>query len=137
MNNAAIMGRDQALYDLEGIFDSLPNGQCGFRESLAQGFALQQFTNDVRRSVVKTDVIDGDDVGMIESCRGAGLQLETAEMIGIAAGTRPDEFQSNVASQPLVPCPENLSHGSGPDFLEDPVVTYDPAIHLQNAPLAC
>src|ERR1700691_2771529 len=52
-------------------------------------------------------------------------------MIGIGARTWTNEFNSYVALQPFVSRPENLTHGSGPDFLENSIVTYDPAIHAQ------
>src|SRR5580692_2143650 len=52
-------------------------------------------------------------------------------MIGIGARARTNEFKSYVALQPFVSRPENLTHGSGPDFVKNSIVTYDPAIHAQ------
>src|ERR1700722_1793471 len=54
-------------------------------------------------------------------------------MIGIGARAWTNEFESYVALQPFVPRPENLTHGSGPDFLKNSIVTYDPAIHAQRS----
>src|SRR5271170_5015863 len=131
MNDAMVMSCDQALYDLKGVIDSMPSRQCAFRQPRAQSFTVQQFANNVRRSVVETDIIDGDDVGMIESGCGAGFQFEAAETIGIAAGTGTNEFQGNIAAQPLVTGPIDFAHRSGADFFEDPVVTYDPVFHSE------
>jgi hypothetical protein len=71
---------------------------------------------------------------MIQRRRGASFQFETAEMIGVVAGSRPDQLQSYIASQSFVPRPKNLSHGSRADFLEDPVVTYNPIMHVEGRP---
>src|ERR1700722_19421775 len=54
-------------------------------------------------------------------------------MIGIGARAWTNEFNSCVALQPFVSRPENLTHGSGPDFLKNSIVTYDPAIHAQRS----
>src|ERR1700729_389996 len=54
-------------------------------------------------------------------------------MIGIGARTWTNEFNRYVALQPFVSRPENLTHGSGPDFLKNSIVTYDPAIHAQRS----
>ena len=40
MNDATIVRRDQALYDLEGIVDGLPDGQCDLRRVAAGEFYL-------------------------------------------------------------------------------------------------
>src|SRR5580704_3683590 len=55
-------------------------------------------------------------------------------MIGVLAGGGPYEFESHIAPQPFVPCPKNLTHSSRADFLQNPVVTYKLASHLQVAP---
>src|ERR1700675_2037096 len=54
-------------------------------------------------------------------------------MIGIGARAWTNEFKSYVALQPFVSRPENLTHGPGPDFLKNSIVTYDPAIHAQRS----
>ena len=129
MNDAAIMRRDQALDDLLRVVEGQTNRQGSLRQPFAQGLALQQFTNDVGRSVDEAHVVNGDNIGMIQCRRGTGFQFEPAEMIGIIAGSRPDHLQSYVAPQPFIARAENLAHGSSANFLEDPVVTYDLASH--------
>jgi hypothetical protein len=47
-------------------------------------FTMEQLGDDVRRAFVLADVIDGDNVGMIESGGGLGFNLEPAQAIGIA-----------------------------------------------------
>ena len=55
-------------------------------------------------------------------------------MIGVIAGGRSDQLQSDIAPQPFIPRPKNLAHGSRADFLQDSVVTYDLARHAQVRP---
>src|SRR5580658_632584 len=71
---------------------------------------------------------------MVQRGCGAGFEFETAEMIRIAAGGGADQLQSYIAPQPFITCPKNLAHGSGANFLEDSVVTYDLASHMQGQP---
>ncbi len=134
MNDAAIVRRDQPLHDLQSVVEGEGDGQCSIRQPFAQGVAFEQFANDVRSAIVEANVINGDDVGMIQRRCGAGFQFETAEMIRIVAGGGADQLQSDIAPQPFVARAKNLAHGSGANFLEDSVVTYDLASHVLGQP---
>jgi hypothetical protein len=72
---------------------------------------------------------------MIQGRGGSGFQFEAAEMIGIFAGSGPDELERYVALKAFVARPEDFAHGSGADLLDDAVVTYDSVRHCENAPL--
>jgi hypothetical protein len=61
---------------------------------------------------------------VVESGRGPGLLLKAAQMIGIIARGRPNEFQGNIASQAFVARAKDLAHPSDANFLEDPVMPY-------------
>src|SRR5580698_235721 len=131
MNNAVVVRRNKPLNDLQRVVNDRANWQRSFSQPFAQGFAFQQFTNDVRRPVIETNIIDSDDVGMVQRRCGASFQLETTDMIRVLTGSRANQLQRDVAPQPFIARPENLSHGSGADFLEDPVVTYDSVGHVR------
>jgi hypothetical protein len=53
-------------------------------QTVAQAFTVEQLSDDVWRAFVLADLIDGDNVGMIESGGGLGFYLEPAQAIGIA-----------------------------------------------------
>jgi hypothetical protein len=53
-------------------------------QTVAQAFTVEQLGDDVWRAFVLADLIDGDNVGMIESGGGLGFYLEPAQAIGIA-----------------------------------------------------
>ena len=80
------------------------------------------------------DVVNGDDVGMIKRGGGAGFEFEAAEVIGILAGSRADELESYIASEPFVAGAKDFAHGSGADFFENPVVTYNLVSHTARTP---
>src|ERR1700733_5578856 len=134
MNDAAIMRRDKPLYDLQRVIDSKTNRQCSFRQSFAKGLALEQFTNNVRRSLVEANVINRNDVGMIQRRRRARFQFKTAEGIGVVAGSGAGYFQSDIATQSVVAGAKNLAHGSSADLFENLIVTYDLSGHAQGRP---
>src|ERR1700722_6413894 len=129
MDNPPIMRRDKSLCDLQRVVNRQPYGKRSFRQPLSQGFALEQFANNVRRAVAKTDVVDGDNVGMIQGRGSAGFELKTPQMIWIVTRGWPDYLQSNIASQPLVPRPKHIPHGSRANFFEDSIMTYDRVTH--------
>ena len=99
---------------------------------------MEQFANNVRRTLVDADVVDGDDVGMVQCGGGAGFQFKAAKMVGIGAGGGADQFEGNIASEPFIMCAKNFAHGSGADLFHDPVVTDNLARPCcENSPLAC
>jgi hypothetical protein len=97
------MCSDETLHNLQRVVESEANRQSPFGEPLAEGLAFEEFANDVGRPLVEANVIHGDDVGMIQRGGGAGLQFKAAEMIGVGAGSWPDQLQSDVA--PMAPAP--------------------------------
>src|SRR5580700_4076833 len=50
-------------------------------------------------------------------------------MIGVVIGSRADQLESDIAPQPFIARAKNLAHGSGANFFEHSVVTYDLASH--------
>ena len=65
MNDTALVCRDETLHDLQRVVDRQADRQCPFCEPFAESLAFQQFTNDVGRTLVETNVVNGDNVGMI------------------------------------------------------------------------
>src|ERR1700722_633285 len=124
MHDAALVGSDQALDDLQTIVGGLPQREWSCIESLAEGFAFEQFRYDVMQTSVEANVIDSNDVGMIESRGRAGLLLKAANMIWIPAGCRTDQLQGYVALQPFVARAKNLAHAAGANLFQDLVMSH-------------
>ncbi len=66
---------------------------------------------------------------MVQRGRGPSFLLEAAQMVGVIAGSRPDQLQGNIASQSLVARAKDFAHPSCTDFFEDPVMPHQLAIH--------
>src|SRR5580704_6403186 len=129
MNYAAVMRGGETVDDLKRVLGRFTDGDGPLQDSLAQGLAFQKFRDDVRGGSVKTDIVDGEDVGMIQSGGCAGFLFEAAQVVGIFARGWADELQGDVAAQALVARSENLAHTAGANFLDDSIVPYESARH--------
>src|SRR5260370_11300651 len=100
---------------------------------------MQQLGDDKGISLLKTNVVNGNYVGMAEGRGSTGFLLKATEMVLLPGGSRLDQFKSNVARQTLVTRAKNLSHATSTDLFQNPVMTDDLANHnLQRRfPHAC
>ena len=69
----------EAVRDLQRVVNDLALRELAARERQAQRLALEQLLDDVGRVVMRADVVDGRDVGVIENARGLGLLLEAPQ----------------------------------------------------------
>jgi hypothetical protein len=133
----AVMRGGKSLRDLNGVFRDLMHRNRTFHQPLAQGFALQQFRDNVGSRAFETYVINGEDVGMVQSRGGPRFLFKAPQMIRIVGGSRPNQLERNVASQPFVARAKNLAHSSGTDFFENPVVPHNLVSHSHNPSAPC
>jgi hypothetical protein len=61
----------------------------------------------------------------------AGFLFKAPQVIGIVAGRRPDQFQGDIAPQPFVARPKDLTHPPRADFFQDPIMPNQLARHKQ------
>jgi len=73
MDDTAMVSRNETSYNLQRVLKRQGNRQRSFQQPFPKGHTLQQLTNNVRRFIVDTNVVNCDDVGMIERAGGAGL----------------------------------------------------------------
>ena len=69
---------------------------------LAQGDAFDEFGRDVVSGIRLADLVDGHDIRMIQSRRGAGFALQTFQFGGIRRGSHGEELKCDLSPQPLV-----------------------------------
>ena len=74
--------------DLDGVVDGLARGERPGPQALAQRLALQQLGHDVGRALVRADVVDGEDVGVVERAGGPRFLLEAAEALRVVGDAR-------------------------------------------------
>jgi hypothetical protein len=68
--------------------DGIAEFQSAMAQALAQSLALEQFGDDVGRTVLLTDVEDGKNVGMVER-RGRGASMTSRTPNDWCGGSSP------------------------------------------------
>jgi hypothetical protein len=76
MDDAFIMRGSHSARCLNGNIERLAHGQRTALHALAQGFAFEQLGDQVRRAIVRADVVDGENVGMIQRPRRRALPAQ-------------------------------------------------------------
>ncbi len=66
MHYACFMRGQQCGGCVDRHLESVIDRQWSIRHSLAQRFAIDKLHGDVMQMVLLTDVVDGDDIGMVE-----------------------------------------------------------------------
>lgn len=94
------LGGDHAFEDLEDDLAEVCDGEFAAIADLVEGFAFEEFHDDEGAGFVVSDVVDGDDVGVLEGGEGAGLADEIGFEVGGADGGVfgwADPFEGDVA----------------------------------------
>ena len=110
MNDSFFMGRGQAMRDLQSIVESLAHGERSAAQTLAQGLALEQFGDDVRRALVRADVEYRQNVGMIQGSGGQSLLLKTAQTVGVQRKRLRQDFDRHFALETRITGAIDLAH---------------------------
>ena len=90
VDDALVVRRREAVGDLTASTRRALRGeQLAAGERRAQRLALEQLLDDVRRTVVRPDVVDGGDVRVVERARRPRFLLEAPQPLRVLAKTRP------------------------------------------------
>src|SRR5262249_52234776 len=84
MHDPLLVRCRQTLSDLGRVLDGLARWKCSAGEARSQRLSFEQLRDDVWRSLVRADVIQRDDVGMVETARGMGFLLEARKTVSVA-----------------------------------------------------
>ena len=99
VDDSLFVRRRQPLRDLHSIFNRLTLGQGAAIERCAQAFTLQELGYQLRRSLVLTDVVNGENIGVVERGHRPRLLLKATQAIGFAGEGFRRNFQSNIAPE--------------------------------------
>ena len=113
-----VRGRE-AVDDLERVVDRLARRELAAREDRPERLALEQLLDDVGRALVRADVVDRGDVGMVQDARRLGLLLEPAQPVGVGGEGGGQDLDRHVAAQARVLRAIHLSHPARADLRED------------------
>jgi hypothetical protein len=83
MRNAFVVRRRKTLRDLDCVVDRLPKRQWPFGDQIAQRTTLEQFRNEVKRTVLTPNTEYGEDVRMRELGDRACFSLEARQTIWV------------------------------------------------------
>jgi serine/threonine protein kinase len=81
--------------------------------------AWMHLEDDVGAALVRPDVVDGEDAGVLEGGDGPRLLLEPVEPLRARRTLTRDDLDRNVAPEPGVPGAVDLPHPSGPEGRDD------------------
>jgi len=96
------VGGGEPVGDLRGDIDGFAQRHGAAIDEIAEGFAVDQFGDDVGDAILAADIVDGDDVGMGERAGGAGFLFEAAPAAGIGGELGGQDFEGDVAAQAAV-----------------------------------
>jgi len=92
--------------DLAGVVDGLARGQRAAAQAVAQGLALEEFGDDIRRGFSTSpadfpaaNIVNRENVGMIQCCRGAGFLREAIQTVGIGGKRFRKDLDGDIAIQ--------------------------------------
>ena len=111
------VGLAEPVADLGGNGDRLRDGERAVLEERPQRSPLDELHRDIGGALVLGDVVNGDDVGMVQSRRAAGFTLESLQALGVGGEIAGKNLDGNVPAELSVPGPVNLAlysrrHGS-------------------------
>jgi hypothetical protein len=84
VHDSLLVGRRQAVRDLDRVVDGLPRRQRTSRQTAAQRLSFEKLGHDVGGTIRRANVVNRGDVGVVEQPRRTRLLLETAQPIGIS-----------------------------------------------------
>jgi hypothetical protein len=98
--------------DLDAVVDGFADRKRAALQCVAQRFAGEQFRDEVRRAVKGSELVDGEDVGMVECRSGLGFLLEALETVGVAGKKRRQNFDRDFTLQGWIAGAIDLAHSA-------------------------
>ncbi len=111
--------RREALGDLSADIERAPNRQRPGGQEVPHRPALDELHGDPDGAVGLADVVDRHDVGVRERRSGPRLVLEPRPPARVPRRFGREDLQGDVAPEPRVLCPVDLSHPPGAERRED------------------
>src|SRR5262249_53787333 len=108
-----------AVGDLHRNLQEFAHRYVAALRAAAEGFAIDQFADDVENTALRADVIDGDDVGMIEGGDGAGFALEAGLPLRVSGSGVGQDLERYVAPEPRIARTVDFSHPARAERSDD------------------
>jgi len=114
MNDSFFVRSRQAVRNLQGIIESLAGGERSDAQAFAHGLALQQFRDDVRRSVARANIEHRQNIGMIQRGGSERLLFKPAHAVGIKRKPLRQNLDRDFTSKARIAGAINLAHTARP-----------------------
>src|SRR5215469_4031079 len=116
MDDAAVMRSAQGVSYLRPVAQHGLDAQPGIADKNTQRLALDQLHHNVELTTGLTNLVNGADVGMVQSRRGTCLVQQVLTRRLIQPGAARNHLQGYVAMEDFITGPVNYSHSSLADF---------------------
>src|SRR5258708_16433389 len=124
MDHAPLVRRGEAASRLRRELERLAHGQRSYGQALAERLTREQLGNEVRRALVRADVVDGKDVGVVQAARRPRFRLEPAHALGALGEGRRQHLERHVAADARIAGPVDDAHAAHPEKSLDLAGTY-------------
>src|SRR6266496_5634917 len=112
MNDVFVMCCGQALGHLSAVLDSFALGQRSVFQDFTQALTLEQLGDKKGSSVVLSDIMDGNNVGMIQGGDCMGFLFKPPQAVGVPSERFRKNLHGDIASQACVAGTVDLSHAA-------------------------
>src|SRR5438552_11818917 len=123
MDNSSIVRSRQPLRNLYRALYRFASRQRSAAQTVAQRGAVKQFRDQVGSALVRAQVVDRENVGMIERACSSRLLLKSAKSVKIAAVRGGQNFDRNFAAQARVSGTVHFAHAARAKGRDDLVGT--------------
>jgi hypothetical protein len=109
--------------DLCRVIDGLARRKGPGGEPAAQRLALEQLGDDIGKALVRADVVDRHDVGVVQDAGRSRFLLEALQAVAVGGQLLGQDLDGHLAAEPGVPRLPDLAHPAGPQRGKDFVGT--------------
>jgi hypothetical protein len=107
------MGAMQGFGDGGADFEDFSEGQGAFADAVGEGFAFEVLHDQVVGAVLRADVVELADIGMIQGGEGAGFAFEALLQFGRGGEVRGEDLDGDGAVQAGVAGAIDFTHAAG------------------------
>ena len=112
VNDAAAVSFVERVGDFGANFQNLFGGKRAFGETVSKAFAFDAFHDQEISAVLRADVEEGTDVGMIQRGNGFGFALEAEFARGIRGKMRRQDFDGDGAIEACIASAVDFTHSA-------------------------
>ena len=122
MDDAFGVGGVECVGDFNGEGNELIAGKRATADEMVERDAIEELHGDEGLALVLPDIVDGANVGMVESGRGLSFATETGQSLGIAGEFGGEKLEGDEAMQARVFGLVDDAHAASAEFFGDAVV---------------